>query len=78
MNKVLEPVEETHKIFCKRKTHCVETRAAWCATTCGITYSHEVYYETTKENGLQEAPTYRQEQPDRKLRCWLSSGGLWF
>lgn len=50
--------------FCIRKTHCAETRTAWCETTCGI-YTHEVYYEDNKEDGLQEAPSYRKEQSDR-------------
>jgi hypothetical protein len=50
--------------ICECKTHHAEPRAAWCATTCGI-YTHEVYYEDNKEDGLQEAVSYRKEQPDR-------------
>ena len=57
--------------FCKRKTHRAETRAAWCATTCGITYSHEVYYENDKEDGLQEAASDCKEQSNWQLRCWM-------
>ena len=31
-------------------------------------YTLEVYYEDNKEDGLQEAPSYRKEQSDRQLR----------
>ena len=34
-------------------------------------YTLEVYYEDNKEDGLQEAPSYRKEQSDRQLRCWM-------
>ena len=30
-----------------------------------MTYSHEVYYEDNKEDGLQEAPSDCEEQSDR-------------
>ena len=44
---------------------------SWCNLRKLEGYTHEVYYEDNKENGLQEAPSYRKEQPDRKLRCWM-------
>ena len=63
MNKVPEPVEGTPlKHFANAKRTVPKPARHGTQQPSGITYSHEVYYENDKEDGLQEAASDCKEQ----------------